>query len=83
MSLDHTIKIPDNYEAFKSLYKRLFYQWMVSNRTVSLTKPNEVAALLHEMQDRYPYWTDMADDKIVDDLRLNNDMNAFNIKDVT
>tara|TARA_R100000329_G_scaffold114651_2_gene94172 strand:+ start:509 stop:679 length:171 start_codon:yes stop_codon:yes gene_type:complete len=56
---------------------------MVSNRTVSLTKPNEVAALLHEMQDRYPYWTDMADDEIVDDLRLNNDMNAFNIKDVT
>jgi len=38
---------------------------------------------MQKMNEQYPHWVVMADEEIVDDLRLNNDMNAFNIKDVT
>tara|TARA_R100000808_G_C2154927_1_gene166466 strand:- start:9038 stop:9271 length:234 start_codon:yes stop_codon:yes gene_type:complete len=77
------MNIPNDYYAFAALYKRLFFQWMGSNRNVSLTKKSEVVTTLKEMTRLHPYWVEMADNEIVDDLRLHNDMNAFNIKDVT
>ena len=71
----------DNYYEFAALYKRLFFTWIATGRDVVI--PNQVAATMQKMNEQHPYWVVMADDEIVDDLRLNNDMNAYNIRDVT
>ena len=75
------MNIPNDYYAFAALYKRLFFQWIASGRDG--VSPNEMAATMQKMNEQHPHWVVMADEEIVDDLRLNNDMNAFNIKDVT
>ena len=75
------MNIPNDYYAFAALYKKLFFTWIASGRDVVSTK--EMATTMQKMNEQHPYWVEMADEEIVDDLRLNNDMNAFNIKDVT